>query len=102
MIMGKLIYTGIGGQTRSMLNTYAPHMGYHTDQVVNYCDTINQYLNIAPKTYILILRTGNNGEIASSSQDSDNKTAQFPLSNKTDKGNGGNLMRPPFRGGPNG
>merc|ERR1712112_697112 len=91
-IMEIRLNTGLKNQTLSILNTYAPHMGYHTDQINAYWTTLNQYIDTIPKTYIRMLRADNNGQLSNNVNNSENNIGPWALSNKTDKGNGEKLV----------
>ena len=86
--MGIRLSTGRENKNLSILNTYSANMVYQTEQVVTQWDTLNQYLNTIPKTYIRIWRTGNNGQTAPSKQDTNNNFGQWILTNKSEKSNG--------------
>ena len=90
-IMEIRLKTGLKNQTLSILNTYAPHMGYQNEQINAYWATLNQYIDAIPNTYIRIWCTDNNGQISKPSN-SNNNIGPWTLTNKTDKGNGGKLI----------
>ena len=46
IIMEILLKTGNNIPNISILNTYAPHMGYNTTEINDYWGDINNYLNI--------------------------------------------------------
>ena len=69
---GDKIKTGLKNQTLSILNTYAPNMGYHIDQINAYWTTLNQYINTIPRTHIRMWCADNNGQISNINNSNDN------------------------------
>ena len=57
------IETGASIKDMSILNTYAPNMGYDIETINNYWDKTKAYISLVPRKYIKIWRTGNNGQV---------------------------------------
>ena len=87
-IMEIRLKTGLGNKILSILNTYAPHMGYQTEQINTYWTTLNQYIDSIPNTHIRMWCTDNNGQITKPTNTNTNNIGPWTLTNKTDKGNG--------------
>ena len=64
--------TGLKNQTLSILNTYDPHMGYRQDQIETYWATLNQYIDVIPKSFIRMWRADYNGQIAHTTNNTNN------------------------------
>ena len=75
-----------------MLNTYAPHTQYNQDELDKYRDDIGSTIKHIPNNVINLLRTGNNGQV-SKTKFSHNCIGDWAISNKTDKGNGENIVQ---------
>ena len=67
-------------------------MGYQTEQINSYWATLNQYMDTIPKNYIRMWCADNNGQISKPLNTSSNYIGNWTLTNKTEKGNGGNLI----------
>ena len=52
----------------SILNTYAPHMGYSKAVLKDYWGNTNAYVSLIPRKYTKIWRTGNNGQVWSNEE----------------------------------
>ena len=74
--------TGLKNQTLSILNSYAPHMGYQIEQINSYWYTLNQYIDAIPKTYIPMWCTDNNGQISKPSNTTSNNIGIWTLAKK--------------------
>ena len=68
-------------------------MGYQTEQINTYCDTLNRYIDAIPNSYIRMWRTDNNGQITRPANTNTNDIGQWKLTSKTDKGNDEELIQ---------
>ena len=77
----------------SVLDTYAPHMGYKFDQIHQYFGTINTYINTTRGGLIEIWRADNNGQISKDPDlPSNNLSGKWAIANKAERRNGHNLQ----------
>ena len=73
--------TGLKNQTLFILNTYAPHMGYQSDGIDKYRNTLNKYIDAITKNYIMMWRTDNNGQVAHTTSDDNNNIGKWTIAN---------------------
>ena len=76
----------------SILNTYAPHIGYPTDTMKEYWEYIAAYTSLIPNNLVKIWRTDNNGQL---SQNETNKKyiGKWTMGNRLGNINSQNLSK---------
>ena len=84
----------IKNQSRSILNTYAPHMGYQHEQIETYWVALNRHIGAIPKSFIRMWRADNNEQVAQISNNNNvNNIGKWAMANKADKGDGAHLTQ---------
>ena len=63
-IMEIRIKTGNSIKNISILNTYAPHVGYPAETIKQYWDMVNAYISLIPNNLIRLWCTDNNGQLS--------------------------------------
>ena len=86
--------TNIKCKTIQILNTYAPHMGYATNEHDTYWQELKGILQNMNKKQRMIWTTDNNGQIAKGNDnDTNNTIGPLTYAYKCEKGNGEKLAK---------
>ena len=68
-------------------------MGYNSNQIGEYWETLANHLQQIPQNNIKMWCTDNNGQISNNSKSQSKVVGNWTLSNTTEKGNGEHLIK---------